>query len=91
VPEDELTKAREFTKGRMRLGLEGTNSLASWLCQQELLMDHIRTVDEVIARYQAVTVADVQAMAKRVLAQPLQMALIGPFRSDAAFRTSIGA
>ena len=91
VPEDELTKAREFTKGRMRLGLEGTNSLASWLCQQELLMDHIRTVDEVIARYQAVTVADVQAMAKRMLSQPLQMALIGPFPSDAPFRSAIGA
>jgi predicted Zn-dependent peptidase len=91
VPEAELTKAREFTKGRMRLGLEGTNSLASWLCQQELLMDEIRTVDEVIARYQAVTVADVQRVAKRVLAQPLQLAIIGPFPSDAPFRTAVGA
>jgi predicted Zn-dependent peptidase len=91
VPEVELTKAREFTKGRMRLGLEGTNSLASWLCQQELLMDKIRTVDEVIARYEAVTVADVQRVAKRVLGQPLQVAIIGPFSSDAPFRTAIGA
>jgi predicted Zn-dependent peptidase len=91
VPEAELTKVREFTKGRMRLGLEGTNSLASWLCQQELLMDQIRTVDEVIARYQAVTVADVQRVAKRVLAQPLQLAIIGPFPTDAPFRTAVGA
>lgn len=91
VPDAELTKAREFTKGRMRLGLEGTNSLASWLCQQELLMDKIRTVDEVIARYEAVTVADVQRVARRVLAQPLQLAIIGPFASDAPFRTAIGA
>jgi predicted Zn-dependent peptidase len=91
VPEAELNKAREFTKGRMRLGLEGTNSLASWLCQQELLMDKIRTVDEVIARYEAVTVADVQRVAKRVLAQPLQLAIIGPFASDAPFRTAVGA
>jgi predicted Zn-dependent peptidase len=91
VPEVEFTKAREFTKGRMRLGLEGTNSLASWLCQQELLMDQIRTVDEVIARYQAVTVADVQRMAKRMLAQPMQLAIIGPFPSDAPFRTAVGA
>jgi predicted Zn-dependent peptidase len=75
----------------MRLGLEGTNSLASWLCQQELLMDQIRTVDEVIARYQAVTVADVQRMAKRMLAQPMQLAIIGPFPSDAPFRTAVGA
>jgi predicted Zn-dependent peptidase len=91
VPDAELTKAREFTKGRMRLGLEGTNSLASWLCQQELLMDKIRTVDEVISRYEAVTVADVQRVARRVLAQPLQVAIIGPFSSDAPFRTAIGA
>ncbi|HYW27608.1 MAG TPA: pitrilysin family protein [Terriglobales bacterium] len=91
VPEVELTKAREFTKGRMRLGLEGTNSLASWLCQQELLMDKIRTVDEVIARYQAVTVEDVQRVARRVLSQPLQVAIIGPFSSDAPFRTAVGA
>src|SRR5215472_14065106 len=91
VPDAELTKAREFTKGRMRLGLEGTNSLASWLCQQELLMDRIRTVDEVISRYEAVTVADVQRVANRVLAQPLQLAIIGPFASDAPFRTAVGA
>jgi predicted Zn-dependent peptidase len=91
VPETELTKAREFTKGRLRLGLESTNSLASWLAQQELLMDEIRTVDEVIARYSAVTTADLQRVAKRVLQQPLQMAVIGPFSSDAQFRSAIGA
>jgi len=91
VPEVELTKAREFTKGRLRLGLEGTNSLASWLCQQELLMDKIRTVDEVISRYEAVTAMDIQRVAKRVLAQPLQLAIIGPFASDAPFRTAVGA
>jgi predicted Zn-dependent peptidase len=91
VPDLELAKAREFTKGRMRLGLEGTNSLASWLCQQELLMDKIRTVDEVIARYEAVTVEDVQRVAARVLGQPLQIAIIGPFASDAPFRSAVGA
>jgi predicted Zn-dependent peptidase len=91
VPEEELTKAREFTKGRMRLGLESTNSLASWLCQQELLMDEIRTEDEVIARYQAVTVDDLRRVASRVLAQPQQLAIIGPFGSDAPFRSAVGA
>jgi predicted Zn-dependent peptidase len=91
VPEVELHKAREFTKGRMRLGLEGTNSLASWLCQQELLMDEVKTVDQVIARYEAVTVDDVQRVARRVLEQPMQIAVIGPFPSDAPFRAAVGA
>src|SRR5205807_8367805 len=91
VPDIELTKAREFTKGRLSLALESTNSLASWLCQQELLTDGIKTVDEVIALYEAVTTADLQRVAKRVLGQPVQLALIGPFPSDAHFRTAIGA
>jgi predicted Zn-dependent peptidase len=91
VPDAELTKAREFTKGRLRLGLESTNSLASWLCQQELLMHEIKTVDQVIARYEAVTAADLQRVARRVFQQPKQLAVIGPFPSDAHFRTAVGA
>src|SRR5438132_526228 len=34
IGDQELNKAKEVTKGRLRLGLEGTNALASWLCQQ---------------------------------------------------------
>jgi len=91
VPEAELTKVREFTKGRLRLGLESTNSLASWLCQQQLLTSEVKTVDEVVALYEAVTVEDLQRVARAVLNQPMQLAIIGPFESDAPFRTAIGA
>jgi predicted Zn-dependent peptidase len=91
LSEAELSKAREFTKGRLRLGLEGTNSLATWLCQQELLTGEVKTVDEVIALYEAVTAESIQHLAGRLLAQPLQMAIIGPFSSDEPFRTIIGA
>jgi predicted Zn-dependent peptidase len=91
VPETELLKVREFTKGRLRLGLESTNSLASWLCQQELLTSEVKTVDEVVALYEAVTVEDLRRVARRVLQQPMQLAVIGPFPSDAPFRAAIGA
>ena len=91
VPEAELVKAKEFTKGRLRLGLEGTNSLATWLCQQELLTGKVRTVDEVVALFEAVTQEDLQRVARRVLEQPVQLAVIGPFGSDAPFRAAVGA
>ncbi len=91
LSEAELSKAREFTKGRLRLGLEGTNSLATWLCQQELLTGEVKAVDEVIALYEAVSVENVRRLAGRLLAQPLQMAVIGPFPSDEPFRAAIGA
>jgi predicted Zn-dependent peptidase len=89
VSETELTKAREFTKGRLRLGLESTNSIASWLCQQELLMGRIRTVEEVVEILDAITPADIRRVARRILDAPLQMAVIGPFDSDAPFRAAI--
>ncbi|HKF76045.1 MAG TPA: pitrilysin family protein [Candidatus Dormibacteraeota bacterium] len=89
VPEEELTKVREYTKGRLRLGLESTNSLASWLCQQELLMGEVKTVDQVVAAYEAVTAADLQRVARTVLGQPTQLAVIGPFASDRPFRAAI--
>ena len=91
VPEEELVKAKEFTKGRLRLGLEGTNSLATWLCQQELLTGRVKTVEEVVDLYEAVTREDLRLVAQRVLSQPVQLAVIGPFSSDRPFRSAIGA
>jgi len=91
VPESELTKAREFTKGRLRLGLESTNAMASWLGQQELLAGRIRPVAEVVAAVDAVDQATIRRVARRVLDQPVQMAVIGPFASDAEFRAATGA
>ncbi|PZR66613.1 MAG: hypothetical protein DLM66_12935 [Candidatus Dormiibacter spiritus] len=91
VPPEELTKAKEYTKGRLRLGLEGTNSLASWLCQQELLMGEVKTVEEVTGRIDAVTPEDIRRVAQRVLDQPIRMAIIGPFKSETPFLAAIGA
>jgi len=91
VPEEELVKAKEFTKGRLRLGLEGTNSLATWLCQQELLTGRVKTVEEVVQLFEAVTLEELQRVAQRVLSQPVQLAVIGPFPSDGPFRSAIGA
>ena len=91
VPEAELTKAKEFTKGRLRLGLESTNAMASWLAQQLLLTGSIRTVDEVIAIVDGLTAADLRRVAARVMKAPVQMAVIGPFSSAEPFRKAVGA
>ena len=90
VHESELSKAREYTKGRLQLGLESTNAMASWLGQQELLAGRIRPVGEVVAAVDAVDPAAIKRVAKRVLDQPIQLSVIGPFKSDAKFRAAIG-
>ena len=90
VGEAELAKAKEFTKGRVRLGLESTNAMASWLGQQQLLMGRIRTVDEGGEKVEASTAADVKRVAGRLMSGKLQVSVIGPFESDAPFHTAIG-
>jgi predicted Zn-dependent peptidase len=91
VPPDELRRAKEFTKGRLRLELETTNGVAFWLTYQELLLGEIKTIDEEIALVDAVTAADIKRVAGEVLGTAIQMAVIGPFARDAAFRAAIGA
>src|SRR2546425_1380246 len=88
---EELGRAKEFTKGRLRLELESTNSVSFWLAYQELLMGSIKTIDDEITLVDAVTAADVRRVAIDVLRAPIQMAVIGPFAKDAAFRAAVGA
>jgi predicted Zn-dependent peptidase len=89
VAADELGRAKEFTKGRLRLDLETTNGVAFWLTYQELLLGEIKTIDEELALVDAVTVSDIRRVACEILRGPIQMAVIGPFASEARFRSAI--
>ena len=91
VAPEELARAKEFTKGRLRLELETTNGVAFWLTYQELLLGQINTIDEELALVEAVTAEDVKRVAEEVLRGPIQMSVIGPFARDSAFRLAIGA
>jgi predicted Zn-dependent peptidase len=91
VTPEELERAKEFTKGRLRLELETTNGVAFWLCYQELLLKEIRTVEEEVEQIDAVTAADVKRVANDILQSPMQMAVIGPFARDTGFRHAIDA
>ncbi len=79
VCEDELHKARDFTAGSFRLGLEGTMALGQRHGEQLLVQGFIEPPDEVVDRIQAVTADDLQRVARRVF-QPgsLAVAVVGP-------------
>lgn len=91
VTPEELTRAKEFTKGRLRLELETTNGVAFWLSYQELLLGEIKTIDDELALVESVTAEDVKRVASEVFTRPMQMAVIGPFTRDSAFRLAVGA
>lgn len=79
VPEAELKKAKEYSKGRLMLRMEDTRSVAAWLGGQELLLGQIATLDETIAKIDEVGAEDVARIAERVLdPDKLRLAVVGP-------------
>lgn len=91
LSDEELERAKEFTKGRLRLDLETTNGVAFWLTYQELLLGEIKTIEDEVSLVDAVSSADIRQVANSVLRSPIQMAVVGPFTRESTFRAVIDA
>ncbi len=79
VPEPELNKAKEFSKGRIMLRLEDSRSVSGWVGGQEILTGNILTVDEVLSIIDAITAEDLQKLAEEILvSEGLRLAVVGP-------------
>ena len=66
LSDEELTRAKDQLKGNILMGLESSNSRMANLARQEMYFQQFFTVDEIIARIDAVEAAQVQAMAQRL-------------------------
>ena len=83
---DELEKARELSKGRLLLRTEDTRAVSGWLGGQELLLGEVRSVDQAVAEMEAVTLEDLQRLARELLRpEQMRLAIVGPYRSDKRF------
>lgn len=90
VTDDEIDRVREHAIGSFRLGLDAA---ASW-CHRAggmlLANGFIEPVEETIAGYQAVTAADIQRVAQRVVRERnLAAAVVGPFNQADALRERV--
>ena len=86
IPEAELHKAKELAKGRMLLRLEDTRAVSGWLGGQEILTGEILSPEEVVARLEAVTPADLTRVIAGLLRRDaLKLAVVGPHRSERRF------
>lgn len=82
VTEEELQHVKEQVKGGMLLALEDTWSVASRNGAHQLRYGRVLPVEQVVAEVEAVTRADVQRVAGRVLHEDgLHLAIIGPYES----------
>ncbi len=90
VPPEELSKAKEFVKGRLALQMEDTSSVAAWFGQQELLSSKVLTLEEAFQAIDAVTTADIQRIAGEIFREErLNLAVVGPFREESEFRKQL--
>ncbi len=79
VPADELERIKAYVRGGILLSVEGTQQVASWLGSQECLYNRVWDVEEVIAQINAVTVEDIQRVARICFAPEWRrLAVIGP-------------
>jgi predicted Zn-dependent peptidase len=79
VSADELDRAKEYYAGQFQLGLEDTMDHMIWLGASLLARDKTRTVQEVMAKIKAVTLADIKRVAREILdPKRVNVSLIGP-------------
>ena len=86
----ELTKARNYAKGRLELRLEEGRHLTSWLGVQEALHDRVLTLDEALAALDAVRSDDIQALAGRLFRDDLlALAVVAPPGHSAGLESAL--
>ena len=79
ITAEELSRGKGMVKGSYVLGLEDTGSRMSRLAKSELLHGDLMGVDELLARVDAVTVEEVNAVAADLLSRERSLAVVGPF------------
>jgi predicted Zn-dependent peptidase len=83
VTPDELAMVKEQVKGGLLLSLEDTWSVASRNGAHQLRYGQVIPVEQVVAEVEAVTAADVQRVARRLMRrEALHLAVIGPYGAD---------
>lgn len=90
VSPQELRKVKDYLRGTTAISLEASDAVANFIGNEEMTTGRPMTVDEVFARIEAVTPEDISSVAKDIIKpEGLNLAMIGPFKDDAAFRKII--
>ncbi|MFH1840990.1 MAG: pitrilysin family protein [Candidatus Shapirobacteria bacterium] len=83
IGDEELTKAKEMLKGSLILALEDSQEVANRYAHQVILDEKITPPAETLAKIEAVTAEEVQAVAKDLFCpEKLNLAVIGPYEEE---------
>lgn len=86
VSEKELSKAKEYLKGKLILELEDSKEVAALHLSQEVLERKIRPIEELVSKIDLVTVDQVKSTANEIFTtESLNLALLGPYKKEENF------
>ena len=83
VPESELSKAKELSKGRLLLRMEDSRNVAGWMGGQEILTKRILSVDQIESIINAITAEELRQLAQElIISDKLRLAVVGPISAE---------
>jgi predicted Zn-dependent peptidase len=82
---DEIRRGKGQVRGATVLGQEDTGARMTRIAKSELHDDPLLGIDDLLARVDAVTSDDIEAVAQELLAAPATLAVIGPFDETTTF------
>lgn len=90
ISAEELTRAKDYLRGKTLLSLESSNSIAQFFGFRKLLRDELVSVEQVLAKLDAVTIEDLERVAKEIIRKDeLRLAIIGDFKNEEKLRLAM--
>ena len=82
ITAEELARGKKMYEVAVLMGLEDCHTRMSWLGREQLLYGEVSSVEQDLARNEAVTAGQVRSVAADILSQPMTTAALGPFDQE---------
>ncbi|MCX6823057.1 MAG: pitrilysin family protein [candidate division SR1 bacterium] len=66
ITQEEFDNAIGYNEGQIQMGIESSDEIASFLGEQFLIYNKIETLEEILKKYKALKLADIQAIASKL-------------------------
>ena len=87
ITANELTRAKELSKGRLYLRFEDSQNVALWYGGQEILTQQILDIDDVISIVDAITIDELKGVAEEIITDSgLNLAVTGPIKKGSLIK-----
>ena len=91
VKNEELQRAKDQLRGNLLLSLENVSTRMSRLGKSELYLGKVIPPEEIVARINKVTAAEIQELAREMLKPDyFSLATVGPWEDDGSLKRVLG-